>query len=253
MSAQNPSTPIPAHDQDRSRPTGLAGTAVWLALLLGPQLAACAWPEAAALLEYDRSAIAAGELWRLVTGHLVHWSLRHWALDASALAALAVVMARARLPGLGTIVVTAMLAISACLWFVRPDVEVYRGLSGIDSALFVGVAVGLAARLQGAGRAVAWGCLALFGAKLLYEGATGLAIFLQSSDVMYEAHLVGALVGAALVGLSLVSRPLCHASSGTELGSQTSKVPPEAEACSTRRRSLSCARSRMRAPTRAST
>jgi rhomboid family GlyGly-CTERM serine protease len=187
-----------------SSPPRIAGTAIWLAALLAPQIAALAWPNLADHLVYDRSAIAAGEVWRIATGHLMHGSLVHWAFDSFALAALAGVMAAARLPGLGTIVVSSMLAVSGALWFLRPDIEVYVGLSGIDSALFVGVALGLAARLEGLGRVLAWGCLVLFGAKVLFEGLTGFAIFARTNDVLYEAHLAGALAAVLVVGIRSV-------------------------------------------------
>lgn len=35
------------------------------------------------LLQYDRQAIADGQLWRVVTGHLVHIGLEHLAWDAA--------------------------------------------------------------------------------------------------------------------------------------------------------------------------
>lgn len=35
-------------------------------------------------LQYDRRAVLDGELWRLLTGNLVHWSLPHFTLDLGA-------------------------------------------------------------------------------------------------------------------------------------------------------------------------
>jgi membrane associated rhomboid family serine protease len=46
-------------------------------LALAAAALAVAAPAAASLLEYDRSAILRGELWRIVTAHLVHCSPHH--------------------------------------------------------------------------------------------------------------------------------------------------------------------------------
>lgn len=35
-----------------------------------------------AFMEFDRASILKGEIWRLFTGHLVHWSAEHFYLDA---------------------------------------------------------------------------------------------------------------------------------------------------------------------------
>jgi membrane associated rhomboid family serine protease len=43
-------------------------------------------PAATAVLEYDRAAVAAGEIWRLLTGHLTHWSFDHLFWDVLGLA-----------------------------------------------------------------------------------------------------------------------------------------------------------------------
>ena len=50
----------------------------------------------ATLLEYDRAAILHGEVWRLVTGHFVHWSVGHLAWDLLAFAILSAVCMRRR-------------------------------------------------------------------------------------------------------------------------------------------------------------
>ncbi len=34
--------------------------------------------DAGSSLQYDRTAIASGELWRIITGHWVHWSFDHF-------------------------------------------------------------------------------------------------------------------------------------------------------------------------------
>src|SRR5690348_170160 len=61
------------------------------ALLLLPVLAGDAGREA---LRYDRLGLAHGELWRLLTGHLVHLSFEHAALNSLGLVLMWALFAR---------------------------------------------------------------------------------------------------------------------------------------------------------------
>lgn len=174
----------------------LARSAPWIAALLLPQLAAILWPRLDGALVYDRTAIASGEIWRLLSGHLVHWSPRHFAYDAAALVVLALLLAGRGGKLLGVTVVASSLAISGGVWLLRPDLDQYRGLSGIDSALFAAAAATLFLELRGARRILPLAALALFAAKLLREIATGHALFVPGAGtVVPEAHLIGGAVG----------------------------------------------------------
>jgi rhomboid family GlyGly-CTERM serine protease len=166
-------------------------------------------PGLPALLESDRHAIQAGQVWRLVTGYLTHWSLDHLFWDVLMFMVLGCVIEhRSRWRMIGLCLASA-LAISAGVAFWRADIVLCRGLSGIDTALFtyaamttLGVAVtqknwrnGLAAAMLLAG----------FCGKVLYESLAGVALFADSASagfhVVVEAHLIGAAIGL-LAGLS---------------------------------------------------
>ena len=45
-------------------------------------------PVAEGLLQYDREALAAGETWRILTGHLTHWNAEHLLWDVMVFVAL---------------------------------------------------------------------------------------------------------------------------------------------------------------------
>lgn len=168
-----------------------------------------AWPGAAEALQYDRGAIRAGQVWRLWTGHLTHWSWDHLVWDVLALVVAGVWAARLHPRTTAAVLLLGPMAISAGLWVGQPGMETYRGLSGVDTGLFAVVAAGVA---WAAWRDRSWGWLAamvvaslLFIGKLIDEWATGTTLFATSAGVFNPvplAHLLGAGVGLAAVGIA---------------------------------------------------
>lgn len=172
-------------------------------LLSGLAIGAFLLPGAAEALQFDRTAIADGQFWRLFTGHFTHWSADHLIWDTLVFAALACVYERRDRRGMGLTLIGSAIAISAGVWQFDPRLEIYRGLSGIDSALFVGLMCNLA---RGGGRSakVAGGMIGLFAVKLLVEISSGEALFVNAAGFVPvpSAHMVGGLAGAfwALAG-----------------------------------------------------
>lgn len=114
----------------------LAGTGcmVLLFLILG------AAPEA---LVYNRDAIAQGELWRLITGHIVHCDIEHLVWNITAfliLGSLAEQRLGWRTMGLAG---ASCLGVSGWLWFFNTDLTLYCGLSGALNGVLVVVLASL--------------------------------------------------------------------------------------------------------------
>jgi len=164
-------------------------------------------PALAGWLEFQRGAVAGGQGWRWITGHLTHATLEHLLWDLGAfllLGALCERRGRRRmLVGLGL----AALLIPAVVSILQPEVETYRGLSGLNSALFTLLVAGFI-RESIARRAwfrvgFAIALLIGFAAKTAHEAATGVSFFVSSetpSTVMVPlAHTAGAAIGL-LVG-----------------------------------------------------
>jgi rhomboid family GlyGly-CTERM serine protease len=89
-------------------------------------------------LAWERQAILSGELWRLWSAHAVHFSPRHALVDTIALAALTVLaerLAGARMAW--TVLLAAPPAISLGLLAAVPDMQEYRGASGLAVAMAV--------------------------------------------------------------------------------------------------------------------
>lgn len=154
-------------------------------------------------LVFDRIAIANGEAWRLITGHLVHSDVWHALWNISALAILGFLMEpRGQLRMLAATGIGA-LSVSAGLWWYAPELDRYCGLSGILNTLFV-VALG---DLWRAYRhpAIAGAAVVLMG-KLLAEALTQQSLVITTAwptvPVSHLAGCAGGLTVLALIGRS---------------------------------------------------
>ena len=148
-----------------------------------------------AMLRYERSALAAGEWWRLLTAHVVHLDLRHALLNVVGLALVWALFARDYSPKAWlAIVLGAIAAIDAGLWLGDSTVQWYVGSSG---ALHGALAAGVLAHVL-KGERDGWLLAGLLAAKLLYEQAVGALPFSGSDPVVVDAHLYGVAGGAAV-------------------------------------------------------
>jgi rhomboid family GlyGly-CTERM serine protease len=192
----------------------------WLSLGLGALAFFIALvPGADAALVFQREAIAAGELWRLLTGHWVHWSTEHLMWDVGTLVALGVACEAQGRARLAATVLASALAISAVVWWLLPGLESYAGLSGIDCALFARLGMELWREHHRRGSRFASASAVAFGAALAFkvslEWTTGGTVFVAHLGPgivpVPAAHLAGAAVGVALP--VAVSRELAEARS----------------------------------------
>ena len=182
----------------------------WLTLLFAAVAGALALlPGAADALQLDRSATGLGGLTRGLTAHLVHFNANHLAWDVGTLLLLgtwAEVLSRRGM--LRTFLLSAG-TISAAVWFLQPQFDHYRGLSGIDSAMF-GFAVAhlfRSARMKRDLETVLTAVAAalLFAGKSAFELWTGSTLFAEPSTAFAAvplAHLVGFATGAWVGGVS---------------------------------------------------
>lgn len=165
-------------------------TLLLLSLALAGYLLPGAAPEA---WVFDRSAIAQGELWRLVTGHWVHSDLNHALWDIAALALLGALfetrLQRHLLPAL----IIGTFGVDLWLWWGNTALDYYCGLSGILNSL---LAIGLIRLWQDVRHPVIW--LTGLGAvgKILFEMVNGQAIVTQTAwPSVPDVHAIGFLSG----------------------------------------------------------
>ena len=162
-------------------------------------------PNSADLLQFDRTAVAAGQLWRLVTCHLSHFSLDHLFWDASVFGVLAGVCLTQARRATWTCLAVSSIAIPVAVWIFLPHIATYRGLSGLDSALFALLAAIVLERSVANGdrrmATIAVSLALAFAIKTVYEAATGGTVFVDGKAVEMVpvplAHAIGAVIGVA--------------------------------------------------------
>jgi rhomboid family GlyGly-CTERM serine protease len=156
-------------------------------------------------LRYDRGAIAAGQVWRLISGHLVHLGWPHFLLNGAGLLLIfQLVGSRFSLPQWLSIALVTIIAIDTGFWLWQPQLLWYVGLSGLLHGF---LAAGAVAGLR-TGQLDYWLIAAFLVIKLSYEqffgplpgseGTTG-------GNVVVASHLYGA-VGGMLIGAYLTFR-----------------------------------------------
>ncbi len=166
------------------------GLLIACALLLLPELGG---DSARQWLRYDRAGLAAGQWWRLLTGHLVHLDLQHAALNTLGLVLMWALFARDYKAGQwAVILLAAIAAIDAGLWLRDSTVAWYVGSSG---ALHGVMAAGTLAHLR-RGDLDGWVLAAFMVGKLGFEQHAGALPFSESgAGVVVDAHLYGAIGG----------------------------------------------------------
>lgn len=182
-------------------PAGLGGPLALLLLCGSLQFLQSPFPDA---FLYERAAIASGQWWRLLSGHVVHTNLAHLLLNSAGIFALWLVFGRSALLGrrhsatkyLGLVALLSLL-ISSGLWFWFPDVDNYYGISGVLHGLFCFGAVSDLSQRRWSGALLLAGCAG----KVAWEwivgpsAATGALI---EADVAISSHLLGAVCGTLL-------------------------------------------------------
>jgi rhomboid family GlyGly-CTERM serine protease len=147
---------------------------------------------------FERAHIANGEWWRLLTGHLVHFSFSHLAFDLTVFAGAGWLIERQRRSQFVAVLLCSAFAVgTAILWFA-PEMRFYGGMSGVAMAMVCFVAWRLAA-LQGTARIMGIVVLLMVAAKLIGENRMSQPLFANFGSAEIEvasiAHVAGALVG----------------------------------------------------------
>lgn len=144
-----------------------------------------------------------GQMPQLVLSHFRHWSAEHLFWDLGMFAVLAAVCERISRTGLVAVLAIGIFLIPLAVGIFEPAILTYRGLSGLDTALFGMAAVCLAlTRISNGDSVEAWVySILLLGLvlKTAHELAYG-TVFVASTNFVAVpvAHIVGAIIGACV-------------------------------------------------------
>ena len=153
-----------------------------------------------AALVYDRTALAQGELWCLLTGHFTHCDLSHLLWNILPLALIGSLLEqRIGLRRFAGATLISCLGVSGWLWFARTDLLFYCGLSGMLNGLLIV----LLAKMWQENRHPLLPLMGLSAvAKILFEAAKQETVFAHSSwAVLPEAHGAGLVAGIVFLGV----------------------------------------------------
>jgi rhomboid family GlyGly-CTERM serine protease len=169
-------------------------------------------------LQYNGTAIREGQVWRLLTGNLVHWSLEHFFLDWLAFLALGLLYGRRFGRSYPWLLLWIAAVVGLAEWLFWPEQTLCRGLSGVTAGQFAAalwlectVALRTPSRWLWVAPAAA-----IFLFWLAYGAVTGHGFFV--TDVAALAHMSGA---AAAVSFCLVL------SLTSQMASSTPRPSPE--------------------------
>lgn len=195
-------------------PNTKAGFPVITVLVAAGSLALFLLPDVAHWLIYDRNRVLAGEAWRLITGHAVHFSKSHALYNVVLFSVAGISLERRN--GLRFAWLIGLTALVGSLYFLifMPEMARYGGLSGVASAAVVYLCL-QEMRQGGFVRAVWATILLLFLAKVGYEILIGQTVFATPDATPFEVvptiHIIGAVVAGFQFGV-LEGRWRAHSS-----------------------------------------
>jgi rhomboid family GlyGly-CTERM serine protease len=159
-------------------------------------------------LQYHRTHIVDGELWRLISGHLTHLGWGHLIMNLAGFWFIMALFPSIQPPlRCLTLLSLVILGTSAGLWIFSPEVTWYRGLSGVLHGLLCwGVLKQLKEQLG-----VSLFILTFVVIKLAWEqwqGPLPGSESMAAGSVIVDAHLYGAVTGVILWGLARIFHPV---------------------------------------------
>lgn len=154
------------------------------------------------ILEYNREKIIKGEFWRLFTCHFTHLSFEHWLWDIIMFVTIGFLSLKKEFKKSLICLILSSFIITFSVFIFMPHLNYYRGLSGIDSALFIffiGILFFENLKEKNKKNIIFFNIIfILFIIKIIFEFKTNNAVFVnfeKNTIPVPIAHLSGAVTG----------------------------------------------------------
>ena len=156
------------------------------------------------LLRYDASAVARGEFWRVLTGHIVHSNGWHLLLNLASLIMIGTLFSEHLSAKLWILAFSlSAVSVSACYFWLTPEFRYYVGLSAV---LYGVIIIGALLDIKGQ-PLTGWVVLVFVTARVIwqqYSGSMDSLAEIIEDRVAVESHLYGIVTGYILGGLLLL-------------------------------------------------
>jgi rhomboid family GlyGly-CTERM serine protease len=172
---------------------------IWTGLILGLSIISYAFPQVSYALIYDRAAIFKGEVWRLFSSHLVHFTKLHLFYNLMAFGVAGWIIEYRGYQHFVPLCLLMAFFISVFLMVMKPGMIYYGGLSGLASgAVYYLALFGL--RESHPWRLVCIVTLFFVPIKIFLEMDMNQSIFAYSGPfmIMPLSHIIGCLVAVFL-------------------------------------------------------
>jgi rhomboid family GlyGly-CTERM serine protease len=172
---------------------------IWTCFILGLSIISSALPEVSSALIYDRVALFKGEVWRLFSSHLVHFTDLHLFYNLMAFGIAGGIIEYRGYQHFVLLCLLMAFFISVCLMVMKPDMIYYGGLSGLASGSIYYLAL-FGLRESQPWRLVCILTLFFVPIKIFLEIAMSQSILAYSAPfrIMPISHLIGCLVALFL-------------------------------------------------------
>ena len=180
---------------------------LWLSLLLiSFVMQAFDW---VSVWRFNRRLVEQGDVWLLLSGHIVHLNWSHWALNMAGLAIVAFFFSsHASVKQWLVVILVSASVINAGLWWWMPDIRTYVGLSGVLHGLFLYGALREIRFYPASGYVLV---TVLLGKPCweFFNGALPGSEEMTGGRVLTEAHLLGAIGGILVWFFEYINSRFC--------------------------------------------
>ncbi len=114
---------------------------IWTILILGLSIISYALPEVSSAFIYDRNTILKGEVWRLFSSPLVHFTNIHLFYNVLGFGIAGWIIEQKNYPHFGLLCVLMAVFISLSMMLLKPNIIYYGGLSGLIYGLICYIAL----------------------------------------------------------------------------------------------------------------